>query len=230
MKIIFIFSLAVVICGLVPTYAEDGLESIFDGKTLDGWNCRPSSQSKNWSVEKGQIIGRGKGQESYLMFNDQLGDFELRFSYKLISDEGNTGVEVRSHPVKGRASRLHGYHADIGHIGIGDKVLGAWDFHENNRGDYLAKRGHRVTINENGKKEIEEIDGAFEPSDAKEGDWNKVVVYAKGNRLWFTINGKIASEVIDNEEAKRLDKGYIGFQLHGGDKMVVAFKDISVKR
>ena len=230
MKFIFLFSLVVTICGLIPAYAEDGVESIFDGKTLDGWNCRPSSQSNNWSVEKGQIIGRGKGQESYLMFNDQLGDFELRFSYKLISDEGNTGVEVRSHPVKGKASRLHGYHADIGHIGIGDKVLGAWDFHENNRGDYLAKRGHKVTINENGKKEIEEIDGAFEPSDAKEGDWNKVVVYAKGNRLWFTINGKIASEVIDNEKAKRLDKGYISFQLHGGDKMVVAFKDISVKR
>ena len=73
------------------------------------------------------------------MFNDQLGDFELKFSYKFISDEGNTGVEVRSHPVKGKASRLHGYHADIGHVGIGDKVLGAWDFHENNRGDYLAK-------------------------------------------------------------------------------------------
>lgn len=230
MKFIFIFSLTVAICGFVSIYAEDGVESIFDGKTLDGWNCRPSSQLTNWSVEKGQIIGRGKGQESYLMFNDQLGDFELRFSYKLISDEGNTGVEVRSHPVKGKASRLHGYHADIGHIGIGDKVLGAWDFHENNRGDYLAKRGHKVTINESGKKEIEEIADAFEPSDAKAGDWNKVVVYAKGNRLWFTINGKIASEVIDNEKAKMLNKGYIGFQLHGGDKMVVAFKDISVKQ
>ena len=135
MKFKFILSLVVAICGFIPAYAEDEVESIFDGKTLDGWNCRPSSQSNNWSVEKGQIIGRGKGQESYLMFNDQLGDFELRFSYKLISDEGNTGVEVRSHPVKGKASRLHGYHADIGHIGIGDKVLGAWDFHENNRGD-----------------------------------------------------------------------------------------------
>ena len=230
MKFIFLFSLVVTICGLIPAYAEDGVESIFDGKTLDGWNCRPSSQSNNWSVEKGQIIGRGKGQESYLMFNDQLGDFELRFSYKLISDEGNTGVEVRSHPVKGKASRLHGYHADIGHIGIGDKVLGAWDFHENNRGDYLAKRGHKVTINENGKKEIGEIGNAFEPSDAKAEDWNKVVVYDKGNRLWFTINGKIASEVIDNENTKRLDKGYIGFQIHGGDKMAVAFKDISVNR
>ena len=43
-------------------------------------------------------------------------------------------------------------------------------------------------------------------------------------------NGKIASEVIDDEKAKRLDKGFIGFQLHSGDKMVIAFKDISVKR
>ena len=57
-----------------------------------------------------------------------------------------------------------------------------------------------------------------------------VIVYAKKNKLWFTINGKIASEVIDNEKAKRLDKGFIGFQLHSGDKMVIAFKDISVKR
>ena len=149
---------------------------------------------------------------------------------RFISDEGNTGVEVRSHPVKGKASRLHGYHADIGHVGIGDKVLGAWDFHENNRGDYLAKRGHRVTIKDNGEKEIEEIKDAFKPDDAKKGDWNEVVVYAKANKLWFTINGKIASEVIDDEKAKRIDKGFIGFQLHSGDKMVIAFKDISVKR
>ena len=58
MKFIYIFSLTFAICGLVSTYAEDGSESIFDGKTLDGWNCRPSSQLTNWSVEKGQIIGR----------------------------------------------------------------------------------------------------------------------------------------------------------------------------
>ena len=36
--------------------------------------------------------------------------------------------------------------------------------------------------------------------------------------------------MIDNEVAKRLDTGFIGFQLHGGDKMVVAFKDILLKR
>ena len=44
-------------------------------------------------------------------------------------------------------------------------------------------------------------------------DWNEVVVYAKANKLWFTINGKIASEVIDDEKAKRLDKGLLVFNF-----------------
>ncbi len=203
---------------------------IFDGKTLNGWHCRPGSQAGNWRAEDGGIVGRGEGRESYLMFKEELGDFELKFSYKLLSEHGNTGVEIRSRIVPGKGSRLHGYHADIGHVGIGDKVLGAWDFHEDNRGDYLAQRGERVTIAVDGKMTREPIADAFRPEDAKKDDWNQVVVVAEGNRLSFTINGRIASEVIDNEVAKRLDKGFIGFQLHGGDKMVVAFKDIALKK
>jgi hypothetical protein len=215
---------------ILTTAAAADSKPIFDGKTLEGWKCRPESQAGNWKVEDGVIVGRGKGKESYLMFKEELGDFELKFSYKLMSEHGNTGVEIRSRIVPGKESRLHGYHADIGHVGIGDKVLGAWDFHEDNRGDYLAQRGQRVTIASDGKMTREPIADAFRPEDAKKDDWNQVVVFAKGNRLWFTINGKIASEVIDNEVAKRLDKGFIGFQLHGGDKMVVAFKGIAVKR
>lgn len=203
---------------------------IFDGKTFDGWHCRPETQAGNWKVEDGVIVGRGEGRESYLMFKEELGDFELKFSYKLLSEHGNTGVEIRSRIVPGKASRLHGYHADIGHVGIGDKVLGAWDFHEDNRGDYLAQRGERVTIAVDGKMTREPIADAFRPEDAKKDDWNQVVVVAKGNRLSFTINGRIASEVIDNEVAKRIDKGFIGFQLHGGDTMVVAFKDIALMK
>jgi len=212
-----------------PLFGEEGFQSIFDGKSLGGWQCRPASEAGNWTVVDGKIVGKGAGRESYLMFKDELGDFEVVFCYRLLT-KGNTGLEVRSQPVKGKASRLHGYHADIGHVGIGDKVLGAWDFHENDRGDYLAKRGERVTIGEDGKKKWEKIEGAMEVADVKKGEWNEVHVFAKGNRLWFTINGKVASEVIDNETAKRLDRGFIGFQLHGGDKMVMELKDIKLKR
>ncbi len=215
--------------GSVPVVAEEGFREIFDGKSLEGWKCRPESRAGDWSVTDGKVVGIGGGHESYLMFEDELGDFELKFSYRLLT-KGNTGLEVRGRPVEGKASRLHGYHADIGHVGIGDKVLGAWDFHENNRGDYLAKRGERVTIGEDGGKQREPIAGAMELKDVKRGDWNAVHVVAQGNRMWFSINGKIASEVIDNEPAKRLASGFIGFQLHGGDKMVVEFKDIALKK
>lgn len=209
--------------------ADGEFKPIFDGKSFEGWKCRPESQAGNWTVVDGKIVGKGKGKESYLMFKEELSDFELKFSYRLLT-KGNTGLEIRSKPVPNRDSRLHGYHADIGHVGIGDKVLGAWDFHENNRGDYLAQRGQLVVIGEDGKKTRTKIEGAMEVSDVKKGDWNEVHVVAKGNQLWFTINGKMASKVIDNEEAKRLDKGFIGFQLHGGDTMVVELKAISVKK
>lgn len=209
--------------------SEESFVSIFDGETLNGWHCRPSAQKGNWTVQDGAIHAQGQGQESYLMFERQLGDFELTFRYRLLSEEANTGVEIRSQPVPGKKSRLHGYHADIGHVGIGDKVLGAWDFHENNRGDYLAKRGERVTIGKDGRKTIALIPDALTPMDVRENDWNEVHIFVKGHRFWFTINGKLASEVIDHEEAKRLEKGFIGFQLHGGDTMIAVFKDILLK-
>lgn len=214
---------------MTPLFAEDGFKRIFDGKTLTDWQCRPESRAGDWGVKDGVIVGKGAGHESYLMFKDELGDFQLKFSYRLLT-KGNTGVEVRGKPVKGKASRLHGYHADLGHVGIGDKVLGAWDFHENNRGDYLAKRGERVTIGEDGKMVREPIKNAVQVKDIGKGSWNDVMIVAQGNRLFFTINGKIASDVIDNETAKRLDSGFIGFQLHGGDTMVVEFKDIKLKK
>ena len=47
---------------------------------------------------------------------------------------------------------------------------------------------------------------------------------ARGNRLYFTINGKIASEVIDNEPDKRLDTGGIALQLHGGPPMTTSHR------
>jgi hypothetical protein len=72
---------------------------IFDDQSLDGSNVRLAKNPKNWSVIDGGIIGKGVGQESYLMFKDQLGDFELEFSSHL-PKEGNTGLEARSQTAK----------------------------------------------------------------------------------------------------------------------------------
>ena len=72
---------------------------IFDDQSFEGSNVRLAKSSKNWSVKDGGGIEKGVGQESYLMFKDQLGDFELKFSLQL-PKEGNTGLEVRSQTAK----------------------------------------------------------------------------------------------------------------------------------
>ncbi|MCH2376091.1 MAG: DUF1080 domain-containing protein, partial [Planctomycetes bacterium] len=126
--------------------------------------------------------------------------------------------------------RVKGYHADFGHVGVGRKVLGAWDFHGAPRGDHLVARGHRVLIDAQGDKLLQNVHDPLTPDDIHARGWNDVHVVAIGNSLHFTINGKMASAVVDEEPAKRIDRGIIGLQLHGGPPMTVEFREIRLKR
>ena len=129
---------------------------------------------------------------------------------------------------KHRRPRLALLMGDV--AGVGPEVLGSWDFHGYPRGSYLVQRGHRVVIAADWKKTLTQLDGALKPSHIKERGWNDVHVRVRGYRMFFTINGKVASEVIDNEKAKRIPKGIIGLQLHGGPPMEIEFRRISLKR
>ena len=202
----------------------------FDGASLDGWEVRPEERASDWSVVDEVLVGSGSGEESYLMFAEALSDFELAFDYRIVGSVGNTGVEIRGAPVEGKPSRLWGYHADIGQVGSGPKVLGAWDFHEGDRGDYLARRGESVTIGPDGQKHVLPLSDALRPEDLHADGWNSVLIHAEGFHLWFTINGKMASEIRDNQVEKRRASGVIGFQLHSGDRTRVQFRRIRLRR
>ena len=98
-----------------------GFISIFDGKTLKGWRKAPETSYEPWSVKDGVI--RGEGEENRLVYlvysgDENLKSFELKFRYKMVT-KGNTGVEVRTRIDKTGKRPFEGYHADLGHIGIG---------------------------------------------------------------------------------------------------------------
>ena len=61
-------------------------------------------------------------------------------------------------------------------------------------------------------------------------DWNELRVVARGERLTYYLNGKIASVVIDREPGKRVEQGFLALQLDGGDQMRVEFRHLRVKR
>ena len=72
------------------------MTSIFDGKTLDGWT--QLNGTADYRVEKGTIIGKTKeGSPNSFLCSDKLyGDFALQFQVKLINNELNSGVQIRS--------------------------------------------------------------------------------------------------------------------------------------
>lgn len=232
-KAVFFALLIVVASSVSAEESEsrnDEFVSIFDGESLDGWHAVPKESASDWTVRDRAIVGRGSADRlAYLVWKDEhLTDFELELRYRLPGN-GNTGVEIRcQHDVTGKRP-FEGYHADLGHVGIGPQILGAWDFHFAKRKEYPCPRGTRLVIDEDGKPQSSTIREALTAEDVRPHAWNHVRVVARGNHFQFFINGKLASEFTDNAQHGRLDQGAIGLQIH--DKgMQVEFKDLRLKR
>jgi len=226
----FTFAAMVVLVMVQVAKAKpEGFIRIFDGKTLNGWEAMPAKTAPAWTVEDGMIVGNGAKARSYIVYqNKSVADLELKFSYRF-PGKGNSGVSIRaiSDPTGKRG--FQSYHADIGHLGIGPQVLGAWDFHTPGRREHRCFRGERLVIDENDKPTLTKIKGAVTKDDINKNGWNAVHVVVKGNAFKFSINGKLASEFTENlPQKKRLKRGMIQFQLHDPG-MIVHFKDMYLK-
>ncbi|NQT36581.1 MAG: DUF1080 domain-containing protein [Planctomycetes bacterium] len=208
---------------------EAGFVSVFDGKTLSGWEAMPAKTAPAWTVTDGMIVGDGDKGRGYLTFEKRdIADLELKLSYRF-PGKGNSGISIRAREDTTGRRHFQCYHADLGHVGIGKNVLGAWDFHTPGRKEHGCFRGDRLVIDENDKPKVSKIEGAVTVEEINQGDWNTVHVVVKGNNFKFFINGKPASEFTEHlPMEKRLDKGMIQLQIHDPG-MIVHFKDIRLK-
>ena len=230
MKIIFANLLLVLTFTTAPAAGKDGFVSMFDGKTLKGWEATPARTAGAWTVKDGMIVGNGDKGRGYLTFaaNKNVADLEMKFSYRF-PGKGNSGVNIRSIPDKTRRRDFQSYHADLGHLGIGKNVMGAWDFHTPSRREHRCFRGDRLVIAEDDKPTITPIKNALTAADIRKGDWNTLHIIAKGNNFKLFINGKLSSEFTEHlPQAKRLKNGMIQLQLHDPG-MIVHFKDLQLK-
>ena len=65
---------------------------LFNGKNLDGWHLRDTSQSGTWKVEDGLLVSTGHGTE--LVSNSKFEDFKLHVEFKC-GPSSNSGVFLR---------------------------------------------------------------------------------------------------------------------------------------
>ncbi|BCX46921.1 glycosylhydrolase [Haloferula helveola] len=202
--------------------------SLFDGKTLNGWEGDPTY----WRVENGCIVGEVTPdtllkRNSFLIWRaGTVEDFELTVEYR-VSDKGNSGINYRSIDTPDVKWALTGYQADIDG---GDRWTGQ-NYEERGR-TFLAYRGESVVLEPGQKPKVVKQLGTREElqKSVKKEDWNTYRIVAKGNLLQHYLNDVLMSEVNDLDPEKRKLSGLLGVQVHVGPPMKIEYRKIDLVR
>jgi hypothetical protein len=210
---------------------EPGFQSIFDGKTLAGWEGHPTY----WRAENGALVGEItaatviKSNTFIVWRGGRPKDFELKLDYRITSG-GNSGINYRSaivpDPVTpGNAYAMRGYQFDLD----GDKRYSGNNYEEKGR-LFLAVRG-QVTRVVGGRPPVL-VSTIADPGPLTAlitDDWNSVHISARGHTLAHMLNGRLVSLVMDDDAPNRPVDGLIGVQVHVGPPMKVEYRNIRVK-
>lgn len=158
--------------GQVPLpVSENAANLFFNGKDLIGWTGNPEL----WKVENGEIVGQTAGlkKNEFLCNELLLEDFRFEVEVKLVNNEGNSGIQLRSELLS--SGVVKGYQADIG--------IGWW-------GKLYEEDGRGLLWDKSGEAHV------------KAGEWNKYEIVAVGNRVRTWINGQPCVDLEDSSAAR----------------------------
>jgi putative heme-binding domain-containing protein len=158
----------------VPMRADaENISLFFNGRDLAWWQADPTL----WHVENGEMVGKtasGIKHNNFAFSELELGDFRLVCKIKLVPNEANSGIQIRSIPWEGGEAK--GYQADVG--------KGWW-------GKIYEESGRGLLTKEGGEQYL------------KPNDWNTYEILAVGDHVRLAINGHVCSEITDPAGAKR---------------------------
>jgi Domain of Unknown Function (DUF1080) len=199
-------------------HAADEMVSLFDGKTLAGWEQH--SGTAEYRVQDGVIIGKTVPNtgNSFLCTAKKYSNFILELEFK-VDPSMNSGVQFRSNyytqetevEIAGKkkkfpADRVHGYQFEID-PSPRSYTGGVYD---------EGRRGWLQDLKDN-----EAARKAF-----KQGEWNQVRIECRGDSLKTFINGVAAADLKDSLTAE----GVIALQVHGiGKKQDAVGKEVMWK-
>jgi hypothetical protein len=191
--------------------AEPGFVSLFDGKTLNGWQL-VNGRGPGYVVENGTIVCPKDGGGN-LYTGKQYANFVFRFEFKM-EPGGNNGVGIRA-PLTG----------DAAYVGMEIQILD--HDHANYKGKLKPTQRHGSVYDVFPAKA-----DALKPA----GEWNSEEIVVNGSKVTVTLNGTVISEadlstMKDPEVLKKhpgllRTTGYLGFLGHGTR---VEFRNLRVK-
>ncbi|MEM7144676.1 MAG: PVC-type heme-binding CxxCH protein [Verrucomicrobiota bacterium] len=185
-----------------------GFISLFDGRSLDGWDYNPEM----WRVENGVITGGSRTDKipknDFISTKKSFHNFDLRLTIKCSGDPAtgliNSGIQVRS--ARQANGSVAGYQVDCGKGWFG-KI---YDEHR-------RRLIYPTPVDEPALLDAVDIYG-----------WNKYRILAEGTRIRVWINDVLASDY--NEENPDIPlEGIIAPQVHSGGICLIEIKDVYIK-
>ena len=201
-----------------------GFTSLFDGKSLDGWD----GDKKFWSVQDGAITGRTtkenptEGNTFIIWRKGEVANFVLYAKFKIVG--GNSGIQYRAKDLGNHV--VGGYQGDF----EAGKTFSGILYEERGKRGIMAQRGEVVYFGDGGDKMVlgsvgnsDDIQSVIKPE-----EWNEYTIIADGPRLMHMINGRVTVYVYDFDAKEKAEQGILALQLHAGPPMTVQFKDIQL--
>jgi len=196
--------------GMVQSEAPPALTggvSLFDGKSLSGWEGNPAI----WRVQDGALTGGSLTDtvkvNEFLATTREFRNFIVRFEIKLIGTEGfiNSGFQIRSQRVP-NSGEMSGFQCDFGDPDWWGAI-------------YDESRRNRV-LSPSNMTALGRV--------LKRNDWNEYVIRADGPRMTTWINGVMGTDYRETDSSIPL-AGKLGIQVHGGGKALVQVRNITVQ-
>ncbi|GAA4402537.1 DUF1080 domain-containing protein [Nibrella viscosa] len=199
--------LAVALISVAAHYAYKPVR-LFDGKTFRGWE---GDTVNTWRIDDGALVAgsltKVQPRNDFLTTKARYGNFILRLKFKLLGTEGfiNGGVQFRSRRLTDPAHEMIGYQADLG-----DKYWASL---------YDESRRNKTLI---------QPDSALVTRILKRNDWNDYEIRAENRRIRLYLNGRQTVDYTEPDETIP-QTGLIGLQIHGGGKVQIYYKDITIE-
>ena len=217
---------------------HEGYISIFDGKTLDGWDGHP----KFWRVENGALVGESttnnpSGNQYITYRNIQAHDLDLKIEIKLEGRVGS-GIQYRSvTDVPWRRNVAANVLANAGPLNNAWMSTGPqadfWPttsntgqfYTENDALGIQARRGQMVEGF--ASTDTRKLVGVIGDSAALQGlikmeDWNQYMIVVRGPMHVLLLNGQVmAVQVDDDPLSVNNQSGYVAIELESIGKVSV---------
>lgn len=140
---------------------------LFNGEDLSGWN----GDFQHWEARDGMIVGKFTEipQNQFIWHDREVEDFRLILQVRIVSEQGNSGVQFRSEALPG--GHVRGPQADIGE--------GYWGklYEEHGRAWLWDDERCAQHVNPNG--------------------WNEYEILAVDSRIQTALNGHLCVDLDD---------------------------------